>query len=164
MMGKYTCNARNAFGVVEEVFELRYGTKPISPKRFIIKEATNTSVSVEVEQEDNPQNNSTEEADLVSGYRFQYISISNYRRYRQMKTDNLWFAQGEANRNVSENNLYLIGGLMPNTIYKIRVATLNQAGPSEFTKDREFATSGCLARRVTVTFWGLMIVLITLSY
>lgn len=101
----------------------------------------NKTVHVEVEQEDDGTMNYVYESDMISGYRFQFITMASFKKYRQRKSDNLWYPEGEVTKNYSANNSYFIGNLSPRTIYKIRVATLNQAGPSDYSEDREFTTS-----------------------
>lgn len=163
VIGKYTCRAVNDLGSAERTVELRNGSKPSQPKRFIIKGVNNTTVHIEVEQEENEEDVELDEADIISGYRFQFISLDNFRRYRERKSDNFWFPQGEVDKNFSENNSYLIGGLKPDTIYKIRVASLNKAGPSDYTQDNEFTTSsgvGCLRGEV----FSLVSLLIAVVY
>lgn len=144
VIGRYTCIAENELGSAELTVELRNGTKPEPPKRFVIRGVNNNTVNIEVEQEENENDtmNSWDEPDVVLGYRFQFISLDNYRRYRLLKSDNFWFPQGEANVNYTESNQYMVGGLRPNTIYKMRVASVNRAGPSDYTKDKEFTTVG----------------------
>lgn len=164
VIGRYTCIAENDLGSAELVVELRNGSKPEPPKRFIIKGVNNTTVHIEVEQEENENDtmSSLDESDVVSGYRFHFITLDNYRKYRQRKSDNFWVQQGEVNKNFSESNSYLVGGLRPNTIYKMRVASLNQAGPSDFTQDKEFTTSegGIRVASLLVVLFNIFVVVV----
>lgn len=135
--------AENRLGRVKKVFQLRDGVKPAPPQTFIIKGVNKSTVHIEVEQDDvlNNGSQSVDEAEVVTGYRFHYITLDNYRNALRLRNDTFWFREWEANKKFNENNSYLIGGLKPNTIYKMRVASVNLAGPSDFTEDKEFTTS-----------------------
>lgn len=143
MLGNYTCVAENRLGKSKKVFQLKDGVKPAPPQTFIIKGVNKSTVHIEVEQDDvlNNGSQSLDEAEVVTGYRFHYITLDNYRNALRLRNDTFWFREWEVNKKFSENNSYLIGGLKSNTIYKMRVASVNLAGPSDFTEDKEFTTS-----------------------
>lgn len=125
--------------------ELRMGTKPDPPKWFGIKGVNNQSVHILLgyepdvgsdDEEDN--NNSTEiESESVTGYSFEVVKLDNYNRYM-----NPWAVTTKILQEVNPTRNYILGDLEPATKYKVRVATVTLAGRGDYTKARDFATSG----------------------
>lgn len=169
MIGKYVCIAHNRLGNATKTFELRNGTKPNPPQRFIVKGVNASNVHIEVEQEEQPgqdkntttkesinedeydeynylrsENNKNQDAaenEVITGYRFQFISLDHYNKYRERNDDEKWYPDGVVEKTYTNSNSYVVGGLKANTVYMIKVASVNLAGPSDYSRVRKFSTN-----------------------
>ncbi|XP_069688226.1 lachesin-like [Periplaneta americana] len=132
VFGDYVCNATNSLGKMEKKISLLKGSKPFVPS-VLIDGITPESVRIEIGSPDN------EELEIL-GYRVQYI--------RKEPPIDDWENANNVNFNAG-NVSYILGGLLQNTPYTVRVAARNVAGFSDYTEDIPFTTEKIHADPVT---------------
>ncbi|EFA02221.1 fasciclin-2 [Tribolium castaneum] len=120
----YTCIARNKYGVYEEHFTLKEGARPLPPSQLQLEEIKSKSLIFKIH---GPANSS--EMDLgTKGFNVKYKKID----------DNEW---KQKDFNITQDNLYSLEGLEPNTEYEVQAATRNAAGLSVYVSSSTYTTS-----------------------
>ncbi|XP_024085615.1 neural cell adhesion molecule 2-like, partial [Cimex lectularius] len=125
VLGKYECMADNRVGRIWKTFILREGRKPETPIRVRIAAVTGNTALVAID--------ASNERTAI-GFRFEFVKVHT------LDFSPAWIHPDYQDVPITDDR-YMIVDLIPNTHYKLRVATKSIAGLSDFTEEIGFTTS-----------------------
>ncbi|XP_030383001.1 igLON family member 5 [Scaptodrosophila lebanonensis] len=139
----YRCRAFNHLGSIERTIKLDKGEKPPPPVTFQLRGFNSNTFDVDVGAQRTQENRGVME---VNGYRIEYMSEFEFKsdagKWTNAKRKDFPFEDGAT---------FLITNLEPDTVYKMRAASRNLAGFSDFTKVQTYKTLSLEPRSTAAT-------------
>ncbi|KAH8389426.1 hypothetical protein KR200_007916 [Drosophila serrata] len=154
--GDYKCKVANPLGMLERVIRLRPGPKPNGPTRFKVKRVYNNGFELDLRT---PRMDNVSEQMQIYGYRVAYMSESEFKF-----TASNWSHAKQRDFSFHQGQHFIITNLKANTTYRMRAASRNLAGLSDWSPVMTFVTAaGCswnpsllyfLLTLILATFWS----------